>query len=101
MPLPDLSDEKVFPDVIKVKALFSQDVKWRLVEEFGPNCYSETKDGRLLFATDYTDMDNLIAWILTFGEKAEVSEPEAMHRRILDIAGKMNQIYGGDRQDEI
>ena len=23
-----------------------------------------------LFAADYTDMENLIAWILTFGEKA-------------------------------
>lgn len=46
-------------------------------------------------------MDNLISWTLTFEEKAEVPEHEAMHRRILDIAGKMKQIYGGDRQDEI
>ena len=28
-------------------------------------------------------------------------EPGEVRRRLLDIAGKMRQIYGGDRQDEI
>ena len=34
VPMPDLSNEKIFPGGIKVKALFTPDVKWRLVEEF-------------------------------------------------------------------
>ena len=33
--MPDLSNEKIFPGGIKVKALFEADQKWRLVEEFG------------------------------------------------------------------
>ncbi len=70
--MPDLSNEKIFPGGIQVKALFSSDVKWRLVEEFGPYCFTVTDDGRLLFSADYTDMENLVTWILTFGEKAEI-----------------------------
>ena len=74
-PMPDLSTEKIFPGGIKVKALFTPDMKWRLVEEFGPHCFTENDDGRLLFTADYTDMENLVTWLMTFGAKAEVLEP--------------------------
>lgn len=60
VPMPDLSNEKIFPGGIKVKALFTPNMKWRLVEEFGSNCFTETDDGRLLFSADYTDMENLV-----------------------------------------
>jgi predicted DNA-binding transcriptional regulator YafY len=92
-PLPDLSTEKIFPGGIKVKALFSKDVKWRLVEEFGPNCFTETEDGRLMFTADYTDSDNLITWIMTFGNKAEVLEPVEARRQISKMVQKMATIY--------
>ena len=74
-PMPDLSTEKISPGGIKVKALFTPDMKWRLVEEFGPHCFTENDDGRLLFTADYTDMENLVTWLMTFGAKAEVLEP--------------------------
>ena len=57
VPMPNLSNEKIFPGGIKVKVLFAPDVKWRLVEEFGPHCFTRTDDGRLLFSADYTDME--------------------------------------------
>lgn len=76
VPMPDLSNEKIFPGGIKVKALFTPNMKWRLVEEFGPNCFTETDDGRLLFSADYTDMENLVTWLMTFGAKVEVLEPK-------------------------
>ena len=74
-PMPDLSTEKIFPGGIKVKALFTPDMKWRLVEEFGPHCFTESDDGRLLFSAEYTDMESLVTWLMTFGAKAEVLEP--------------------------
>ena len=91
--MPDLSNEKIFPGGIRVKALFDPDVKWRLVEEFGPHCFTGTDDGRLLFQADYTDMENLVAWILTFGEKAEVLEPPEVRERISNIAEAMRKTY--------
>lgn len=58
---PDLSVEKIFPGGIHVKALFEPEVKWRLVEEFGPYCFREQEDGRLLFQADYTDLKICLA----------------------------------------
>ncbi|MDE6687786.1 MAG: YafY family transcriptional regulator [Lachnospiraceae bacterium] len=96
VPIPDLSNEKIFPGGIKVKALFTPDVKWRLVEEFGPHCFRETEDGRLLFSADYTDRENLITWILTFGEKAEVLEPKDIRNAIRRIAEETIKLYQED-----
>ena len=79
-----------------MKALFSPEVKWRLIEEFGPNSFTDTDDGKLLFTADYTDMDNLVSWILTFGDKAEVLEPVEARDLIRRNAEKTLQIYRED-----
>ena len=92
-PMPDLSNEKIFPGGIKVKALFSPDMKWRLVEEFGPDCITEADDGRLLFTADHTDMENLVTWLMTFGAKAEVLEPEEARDIIRRNAEETLRIY--------
>ena len=94
--MPDLSNEKLFPGGIKVKALFEPNQKWRLVEEFGPSCYTENDDGRLLFTADYTDMENLITWLMTFGDKAEVLEPKEAREKIASMVRKMTTIYKED-----
>lgn len=94
VPLPDMSAELLYPRNIKVKALFDADMKWRLVEEFGMECYSERKDGKLLFEEYYSDMDNLVSWILTFGDKVEVLEPEEVRERLKAMADNMIKVYG-------
>ena len=95
--LPDLSDEKIFPGGIKVKALFEADQKWRLVEEFGPACFTEYGDGRLLFKVDDTDMESLVTWLMTFGDKVEVLEPKEARNEIARMANKMAMIYREDK----
>lgn len=91
--LPDPSNEKIFPGGIKVKALFEADQKWRLVEEFGTSCFTENDDGRLLFTADYTDMENLITWIMTFGDKAEVLEPGEVREKVRATIEAMRKNY--------
>ena len=99
--MPDLSNEKIFPGGIKVKALFEADQKWRLIEEFGTSCFTENDDGRLLFTADYTDMENLITWILTFGDKAEVIEPEEVRERVRTAIEAMIKNYRRNKRHEI
>jgi predicted DNA-binding transcriptional regulator YafY len=94
VPLPDMSAELLYPRNIKVKALFDPDMKWRLVEEFGTKCYSENEDGKLHFTADYSDMDNLVSWLLTFGDKAEVLEPGEVRERLKTMAENMIKTYG-------
>lgn len=91
--MPDLSNEKIFPGRIKVKALFEPECKWRLVEEFGVGCFREMEDGKLLFQADYTDMEHLTSWLLTFGAQVVVLEPSELRKKIVDIAKRIQRLY--------
>ncbi len=93
IPLPDLTNEKIFPGKIRVKALFTADCKWRLVEEFGRNCFEELEDGRLLFHTDYTDKENLFSWLLNFGDHVILLEPENLRKEMRDMIQRMYKNY--------
>lgn len=96
-PVPELSSELAFPRNILLKALFDADMKWRLVEEFGPDCYEVQGDGRLLLTQDYSDINDLTMWMLTFGDKVEVLEPAEVRERLKEIAESMIETYGGKR----
>ena len=92
-PFPDLRDERIFPGGIKVKAVFETDCKWRLVEEFGPNCFREQNDGTLLFQADYTDKENLITWLLSFRDKVELLEPKVIREELRQSILQMKKKY--------
>lgn len=93
VPIPNLSDEKIFPGGIKVKALFTRDSQWRLVEEFGIHCFKENEDGTLLFTADYTEKENLLSWLLTFGDKVKVLEPAWVQEELIRIAKNIIKAY--------
>lgn len=76
-----------------MKAIFEADCKWRLVEEFGRGCFEEMKDGKLLFRADYTDKENLLTWLLTFGNRAILLEPEELREEIRTMIESMQNNY--------
>ena len=96
VPMPDVSNERIFSGGIKVKALFEQDCKWRLVEEFGTESFRVQQDGKLLFRADYTDKDNLITWLLSFGGSVELLEPEDIREEIKVSIECMKKKYDGE-----
>lgn len=98
VPRPDLRNERIFPGGIRVKALFEPGCKWRLVEEFGVNCFVEQPDGRLLFQADYTDQENLITWILSFRDQAVLLEPEDVRETLMRELEQARKNY--DREDD-
>ena len=96
-PVPDLSDEKIFPKGVRVKALIDEDMKWRLVEDFGPESFTETDDGRLLFTADYADSESMMTWFMTFGSGAEVLEPAEIREAIIRNAEDILNVYRKER----
>lgn len=100
VPAPDLSNEKIFPGKIFVKAVFEPEMRWRLVEEFGPSCFEVQEDGKLLFHCEYTDIEHMVQWLLTFRDHVEVLEPEEIRREILGIAERVARIYGKDPYED-
>ena len=60
-----------------LKALFAESERYRLVEEYGPDCYRETPNG-LLLERDFASYSNMREWVLSFGDRVEVLEPEEL-----------------------
>ena len=93
IPLPELSNEKVFPARGRVKAVFDQSMKWQLVEEYGVGSFEEQPDGRLLFEHEYADDEGLISWMLSCRDKVTVIEPESVRDKLYQIACEMAEKY--------
>lgn len=75
-----LTDENQF------QALFDKSAEYLLVENYGPDSYTETADGKLSLKASYTNLDFIISWILSFGGKARVTSPPELADEIKDQA---------------
>ena len=80
-------------DDYMITAVFDSSEKYRLIEEYGVECYSETEDGRLLFRRGFTNIDVMISWLFSFGDKVEVIEPMEIRERIKQITQNMLNRY--------
>lgn len=83
---PNLNADRVFPPTYQVKAKIRPSFQWRLVEEFGPACFRVLPDGMLLFSADFSDRNNLVGWIASFGGGAELLEPVELREEVLRFA---------------
>ena len=92
-PLPDLDEQRVFPPKYEVRVLFQPSCRWRLVEEYGADSFTEEPDGTLCFSHGFPDADSALSWVLTFGDKAELVEPEELRRQLGDLAETLAARY--------
>ncbi len=82
-----------FLDQIRLVALFEAAAKSQLIEEYGPDCFTETKDGKLLFENGYTNQAYIISWLLRFGDKVKVLEPNELAEQLYTIAKNIMEQY--------
>jgi predicted DNA-binding transcriptional regulator YafY len=97
IPLPELSNEKIFPARGRVKAVFDPSLKWQLVEEYGADSFSVLPDGRLLFEREYSDDAGLLAWMLSCRDRVTVLEPEHIRRELARIASALTEKYAEEK----
>lgn len=62
-----------------------------------PSC-DKAGDGRLLFQADYTDRENLLTWLLSFREKAEILEPADLREELRRTLLKTLEHYKEDKE---
>lgn len=74
---------------IHLKALFAPSQKYRLIDEYGIGCFTQTARGELLLEQDFANYSNLREWIFSFGSSVEILEPaqlrEDRHKEALAI----------------
>lgn len=63
---------------LHLKARFALSEKYRLIEEYGPECFTPDNSGRLLFEHDFASYANMREWVFSFGDRVEILEPQAL-----------------------
>ncbi|MDR2932038.1 MAG: YafY family transcriptional regulator [Oscillospiraceae bacterium] len=97
IPLDKLNLDAYFTDENPVTVLFDESAEYMLVEEFGPDCYTRFKDGRLLYEGGYSDRGYIMRWLLGFGGRAEVIGPPDLRAEMADLAMNIYQKHSDGR----
>ncbi len=83
----DIPEEKLcfdnyFSDEIQAIIIFETSEKYRLIDEYGIDSFVETEDGKLRFSFPFTNEEYLLSWVLSFGEKAKLLEPNQLQETL-------------------
>lgn len=92
-PFPDISNERIFPHIYQVKAIVKSEYKWRLIEEYGKDSFTEQANGNLLFSFGFTDEESILSWILSFRGGAELLSPEYLRKSLQKLGEKLEKQY--------
>ena len=65
--------------------------KWRLIEEYGEQCFTQTPDGNCLFSAGFTDREQVLSWVLSFQGEAELLEPAELRADLAAIGEKITR----------
>ena len=84
---------RVYPDALQAAVRFAPSARWRLVDEYGPESFTEEPDGSLLFRRGFPGRRELTQWVLTFGAQAELLEPAELRREMAELAENLKRKY--------
>lgn len=76
-----------------ITAVYEADVKYRLVEEYGPDSFTEREDGKLYTEWGFTRPDDAVEWFLSFGDKVKVIGPPEMVERMKTALTTIQSLY--------
>lgn len=80
-------------DSYVITAVYEFSVKYRLVEEYGPNSFTEQEDGSLYTEWGFAGPDEAVEWFLGFGNKVKVLAPPEMVERMKNALDSIKNLY--------
>lgn len=93
VPMPDLSNDNVFPHICIAKALVIPKYKWRLIDDYGYDSFIERDDGLLEFSFGFTDEEYLMSWVLSLKDGIELLEPVELRNKLLAFGQNLQKKY--------
>lgn len=76
-----------------IAAVYDASVKYRLVEEYGPDSFIEQEDGTLYTEWGFTRIESAVSWFLSFGNKVKVLGPPEMVETIKNTLDSIRNLY--------
>lgn len=74
-------------------AVYDASVKYRLVEEYGHNAFTEKEDGTLYTEWGFKSLSSAVEWFLSFGDKVKVVSPPEMAELIKSTVENIKKKY--------
>lgn len=93
VPPPITPIQRVYPEAVQALVRLAPAARWRLIDEFGPESFRQEPDGSLLFRRGFPEREELLRWVLSFQDQAELLEPEALRRELADRLQKICEKY--------
>lgn len=76
-----------------VAALYDPSVKYRLIEEYGHQCFVEQENGKLYTEWGFTTQKSAVEWFLSFGDKVKVLGPPEMVALMKSTVDSIKNLY--------
>lgn len=76
-----------------ITAVYDASVKYRLVEEYGPACFTVLEDEKLYTEWGFTTQKGALEWFLSFGDKVKVLGPPEMVELIKSTLKNIQKSY--------
>ncbi|MBQ9765855.1 MAG: YafY family transcriptional regulator [Lachnospiraceae bacterium] len=76
-----------------VTAIYDSGVKYKLVEEYGPDSFTVMDDGKLYAKWGFNSADDALPWFLSLGDKVEVIEPPEMVEKMKSTLAAISKKY--------
>lgn len=92
-PWPVTPVERVYPDAFEAVVRFGPAARWRLIDEYGAGSFVQEADGSLLFRRGFPDREELIRWVLSFQDQAELLEPVELREDVRNLAEVIRRKY--------
>lgn len=76
-----------------VSAVYAPEMKYRLVEEYGPYSFTVLPDGKLFTRWGFSTAESAVAWFLGFGNRVKVVDPPEIVEKMRKTLHDMEQLY--------
>lgn len=93
IPSPESSLQAAFPQTLNVKVVFSKNVKWRIIDEFGEDCITKEEADKITIDFTVSDKTSLFTLLLSYGPDAELLEPKELRIEFLDYIHSIQKKY--------
>lgn len=61
-----------------LRAIFNESEKFRIIEEYGIDSFKVLDSGQIIFEWNFTNYDNMLRWVLSFGDNVTVLSPKEL-----------------------
>ncbi len=78
---------------ISAQVRFDKELKWRIIDEFGPSMIRYDENGDILLTLTWEDAPSFYRYVLSFGDNAEIVSPDEYRREFAELLKKIRDRY--------